>query len=346
MAKSGHEPNIADVAQLAGVSPTTVSRVLNNRGYLSEATKEKVSQAMAELHYRPNEVARALLGQRTRVVGVIVPTVELPFFGEVAVSLEHTLMERGYRTLLCNSLGRAEIERDYLRQLEGHRVDGIITGAHNDTLPEYSNTRLPIVTIDREISSHIPNVRSDNHAGGVAATELLLSRGARAPLLLTSTSGPHNLREAGYRDVVTNAGIAPRVHTVPFGTPEPERTRAIFAIMDSMRDTVDSVFATDDLSACTVIEWARVRSVAIPEDLLVIGFDGTRAIRTATPWLSTISQHIPRIARSAVSVLLDRIDAGTTREVIPPDQLVFPISVVDASTTGGTDGISHQLMKR
>ena len=121
MVRQSREPNIADVAALAGVSPTTVSRVLNNRGYLSQATKDKVAQAMAELRYRPNEVARALLGQRTRIVGVILPTVALPFFGEVAVSVEHALAERGYRTLLCNSLGRSEIERDYLLQLEGNR---------------------------------------------------------------------------------------------------------------------------------------------------------------------------------------------------------------------------------
>ncbi|MCW5950662.1 MAG: LacI family DNA-binding transcriptional regulator [Propionibacteriaceae bacterium] len=147
MARPGREPNIADVAALAGVSPTTVSRVLNNRGYLSQATKDKVAAAMAELHYRPNEVARALLGQRTRIVGVILPTVSLPFFGEVAVSLEHALAERGYRTLLCNSLGRSEIERDYLLQLEGNRVDGLISGAHSDTIG-VRHRRLPVVTID------------------------------------------------------------------------------------------------------------------------------------------------------------------------------------------------------
>lgn len=104
-----------------------MSRVLNNRGYLSQRTKDRVAQAIEELNYRPNEVARALLGQRTKMIGVIVPTVALPFFGEVVVSLEHALEQHGYRLLLCNSLGRADLEREYLDLLISNRVDGIIS---------------------------------------------------------------------------------------------------------------------------------------------------------------------------------------------------------------------------
>lgn len=341
MARPGSEPTIADVAVLAGVSPTTVSRVLNNRGHLSQATKDKVAEAMADLHYRPNEVARALLGQRTRVVGVILPTVALPFFGEVAVSLEHALAERGYRTLLCNSLGRSEVERDHLLQLEGNRVDGIISGAHNDSIPEYATTRLPVVTIDRELAPHIPNVRADNTAGGRLATELLVGRGARRPALFTSTSGPRNLREAGYRAVLAEAGIEPTVVTVRFGTPEPERSRLIDAALDGLGDTIDAVFATDDLTACAIIDWARRNGRTIPDDLKVVGFDGTGALRAAVPWLTTVQQPIGQICRAAVEILLRRIEdgpaapdpstPGAERPAVAPVE--FPVSLIEGATT-------------
>ncbi len=334
MARQSREPNIADVAALAGVSPTTVSRVLNNRGYLSQATKDKVAAAMTELHYRPNEVARALLGQRTRIVGVILPTVSLPFFGEVAVSLEHALAERGYRTLLCNSLDRSEIERDYLLQLEGNRVDGLISGAHNDTIPEYATTRLPVVTIDRELAGHIPNVRADNATGGRLATELLLRRGCRRPALFTSTSGPRNLREAGYRAVLAEAGVEPAVVTVRFGTPEPERTQLIDAALDELSADIDGVFATDDLTACAVVDWARRIGRKVPDDLRVVGFDGTTAIRAAAPWLSTVQQPIRQICRAAVDVLLERIEAGSRndeRPVVAPMEL--PVTLLEGATT-------------
>lgn len=332
MARPGREPNIADVAALAGVSPTTVSRVLNNRGYLSQATRDKVAHAIAELRYRPNEVARALLGQRTRIVGIILPTVSLPFFGEVAVSLEHALAERGYRTLLCNSLGRSEIERDYLLQLEGNRVDGLISGAHNDTIPEYATTRLPVVTIDRELAGHIPNVRADNAMGGRLATELLLRRGCRRPALFTSTSGPRNLREAGYRAVLAEAGIEPTVVTVKFGTPEPDRSRLIDAALDEFGPGIDAVFATDDLTACAVVDWARRAGRRVPEDLRVVGFDGTSAIRAAAPWLTTVQQPIRQLSRAAVELLLAQIE-GDPGEDRPSGSVEFPVTLIEGSTT-------------
>lgn len=332
MSRQSNQPSIADVAAKAGVSPTTVSRVLNNRGYLSEETKQKVARAMAELNYRPNEVARALLGSRTRIVGIIVPTVALPFFGELTVHLEHALTEHGYRTLICNSLGRAEIERDYLTQLEGNRVDGLIAGAHNSSIPEYATTRLPVVTIDRDLSEHIPNVRADNLAGGRMATQLLMDSGCRRPLLLTSRIGPHNLREAGYREVLRESGVEPTIATVLFGTPEPERTRLIHRVLDDLQGTVDGVFATDDLAACTTIDWARQRGVRIPEDFKVVGFDGTLAIHSAVPWLTTVQQPLQRIAHAAVDLLVERIEANNGNQPSEKMTVEFPVNLLDGTT--------------
>ena len=216
---SSREPTLADVAELAGVSLTTVSRVLNNRGYLSEKTKKNVADAIETLGYRPNSLARALHGKRTQTVGLIVPAVSLPFFGELAVEVENALADAGYRILICNSMGRADREREYLSLLVGNRVDGIISGAHNEGLGEYDTIRMPLVTIDRELSPSIPNVRCANEEAGAMATRALIEGGCRHPLLLTSRSGPRNLREAGYRAEIERASLTPRVVTVPFDTP-------------------------------------------------------------------------------------------------------------------------------
>ncbi|MFT4295928.1 MAG: LacI family DNA-binding transcriptional regulator [Micropruina sp.] len=328
------EPSLTDVAARAGVSPTTVSRVLNNRGYLSQHTKDRVAQAIDELQYRPNQIARSLLGQRTRTVGVIVPTVALPFFGEIAAGVERALATRGYRTLLCNSMGRTEAEREYLDQLRGNRVDGVISGAHNDSIPEYATTQLPVVTIDRELAPHIPNVRADNRAGGRLATELLLNRGSRRPVLFTSTSSTRNLREAGYREVLSEAGIEPLVVTVNFHTPEPERSRQIHAALDQHAAAIDAVFATDDLMAGTVLEWARRAGRRVPDDLRVIGFDGTEAVRRAMPWLSTVQQPIAALCETAVQRLLGLIDSGPSNgpeSAVPPAEL--PVTLIEGATT-------------
>ncbi len=336
MPEPKREPSLADVAALAGVSPTTVSRVLNNRGYLSQKTKDRVAAAIDELDYRPNEIARALLGQRTRMIGVIMPTVALPFFGEVAVSLEHALSQQGYRMLLCNSLGRAEIERQYLDLLHANRVDGLVSGAHNqNVVADYERTRLPLVTVDRQMAPHVPNVRADNEAGGRLATEHLLRRGSRRPALLTSSSSARNLRENGYRAALAESGIAPLVATVDFATPENQRAEAIDAALDRLGDDVDGVFATDDLTAGSVLDWAARRGRRVPDELRVIGFDGTTAIRRALPGLTTVQQPIRMICRAAVDLLVGQIEAGPRHDdpPVPVQPVVFPVKLLEGTTT-------------
>ncbi|WP_022869094.1 LacI family DNA-binding transcriptional regulator [Schaalia vaccimaxillae] len=308
------EPTLADVAEKAGVSLTTVSRVLNNRGYLSEATKTRVADAIAELGYRPNQVARALHGMKTNMIGLIVPTVALPFFGELAVEVENVLAEHGYRTLICNSMGRADREREYLNLLIGNRVDGIISGAHNENLAEYESIRMPLVTVDRDLTDRIPNIRCNNEDAGRIATRRLIDGGAHRPALLTSRSGDHNLRERGYRSVLAEAGIEPLVFAVPFDTDPRHRQAMVNEALDGAKGSFDAVFSTDDLGAAEAIEWARTRELSVPEDLRVIGFDGTMALRRALPGLTTLHQPLDLIARQAVKVLLAQIDARSSED--------------------------------
>ena len=336
MPQPQREPTLADVARVAGVSLTTVSRVLNNRGYLSRTTKDKVAAAIAELGYRPNQVARALHGKATHTIGLIVPTVALPFFGEVAVGVENSLAAHGYRILVCNSMGRADREREYLDLLVGHRVDGIISGAHNENLPEYGSVRMPLVAIDRELAPTVPNVRCRNEEGGAIATRHLLRRGSRRPVLLTSRAGAHNHREAGYRSVLAEAGIEPCVLTVDFHTPDDERQALVESRLDSVEGDLDGVFATDDLTAAGVLEWAYQRGINVPEELKVVGFDGTTAVRRALPGLTTVAQPIAAIAQSAVELLLGQIEAQAEGRDLFGDDPVPAVELPVELITGRT----------
>ena len=329
------EPTLTDVAQAAGVSPTTVSSVLNNRGYLSEATKLRVAQAIEELGYRPNQVARALHGKSTQTVGVFGPTVALPFFGELAAELEDALAERGYRILVCNSMGRADREREYLDLLVSHRVDGIISAGHNEDRVDYQHIRMPLVTVDRDLSPTVTNVRCDNLDAGRTATRHLLGRGATAPALLTSRSGPHNLREAGYREVLADAGIEPVVLTVDFHTPDRQRARLISSQLDGVRDRIDAVFATDDLSAAAVLDWAKGRGLEVPEAFKVVGFDGAAALRRALPGLTTVRQPIAQLARTAASrlVALMAAQAAGREPLACPPTIELPGELLPGQTS-------------
>ena len=248
-------------------------------------------------------------------MGLIVPAVSLPFFGELAVEVENALAEAGYRILICNSMGRAEREREYLSLLVGNRVDGIISGAHNEGLSEYDTIRMPLVTIDRELSPSIPNVRCANRDAGALATRALLDAGCRHPLLLTSRSGPRNLREAGYCAEIERAGLEPRIVTIPFDTPTPQRFALVQSSLDQAcaRSPIDAVFATDDLA--------------------VIGFDGTETMRRALPHLATIRQPISQIAQAAVDILLEQMEGTLPRPIdeageSPAPTLEFPGTLI------------------
>ncbi|WP_194948084.1 LacI family DNA-binding transcriptional regulator [Actinomyces trachealis] len=329
------EPTLADVAKIAGVSLTTVSRVLNNRGYLSQRTRDAVADAIKELNYRPNQLARALHGMSTQTIGLIVPSTALPFFGELAVGVENALAEHGYRILICSSMGNVEREKQYLDLLLSNRVDGIITGAHNENITEYATVRMPLVSIDREIPG-VPNIRCDNAAGGRLATQHLLDGGAKRPALICSSTGPRNLRETGYREALSRVDVKPVILTVPFHTPDAEREQLIFKGLDSVASQIDSVFATDDLTAATVLDWARSRDLKVPEDFTVVGFDGTTALRRALPGLTTIRQPIAELAERAVEILVAQIakrEAGA--EVCgdtPPLPCVLPVELVPGWT--------------
>ena len=166
-----------DVAREAGVSKTTVSRVLNQRGYLSEETIAKVQRAMEKLNYRPNAIARQLYKQETKLVGLIFPTIDDPFFGQLEAALENELYRRGYKVLMGNSQNNPAKERSFLRQLLNRQVDGLIVGAHNQAIGEYQRTNLPIVSIEQIVSRNVPVVASDNYNGGRLATQRLLDDG-------------------------------------------------------------------------------------------------------------------------------------------------------------------------
>ena len=168
---------IKDVAERVGVSVTTVSRVLNNRGYLSEDLKRRVYQAMEELNYQPNELARSLFRKKSNIIGLIIPDISHPFFSEIAIHIETFAYKSGYKILLCNSQLDKKKEKDYLNMLKASQVDGIIMGSHTLDTEEYKSINLPLVTLDRQLSESIPYVSSDHYKGGQFSYQTINSQG-------------------------------------------------------------------------------------------------------------------------------------------------------------------------
>lgn len=322
------QPKLSDVATLAGVSPTTVSRVLNNRGYLSEKTRSKVFEAMKTLGYRPNAIARSLQGRKSQLIGLIFPSVAHPFYGEMAYRIESHLADAGYKTILCNSGDRPEAEQRYLDMLLANQVDGVITGAHSQFVAKFPLMGAPLVTIDRAETGKAPNVRCDNYDGGYRATSLLLERGAKELVHITSTASEGNLRLRGYRDALTKHGLPDRTLELGFDTPHSQKMELIASYL-AQNPTLDAVFASNDMYAAMVLSCAQKLGLEVSRDLQVIGFDGAPSTRAMLPHLATVVQPIDEIAQRAVARLLHSI-AGQGPDLDGAD--VLPVSVYEGST--------------
>ena len=171
--------SIKDVAQRAGVGVATVSRVLNETGYVSAETRKKVQDAMEELNYIPNELARNLLHKKSGIVAIIIPKISHPFFAEFVLYAEEELLKNGYKTMICSTYSEQNYEKEYLNMLNRHIVDGIIAGGHTLALEDYASVSRPVVALDRFLGEHIPTVASDHRIGGRLAAEKMIECGCK-----------------------------------------------------------------------------------------------------------------------------------------------------------------------
>lgn len=302
---------IRDVAEKAGVTVTTVSRVLNNRGYISEKTRKKVYEAMKELNYQPNELARSLYRRKSYLIGLLIPSVSHPFFAELTSYIEYYAYQNDYKILLCNSLQDVEKEKDYINMLKRHQVDGIIIGSHTLKTEQYLNVNLPIVAIDRYFSEKIPYVASDNYNGGVLATKLLIQNGCRkiahisGPLILNT---PANNRYKAFMDVVKEHNIENVVVETKLNVFDTDEYKKLIIKLFTDHPDIDGVFASSDLIAATIINAAREIGKEVPKDLKIVGYDDISIAKTIVPPLTTIRQPIEEMAKKTIEIILDQID--------------------------------------
>ena len=318
--EANHRPKLEDVAAAAGVSKTTVSRVLNHRGYLSEKTIAKVQKAMQELDYRPNIIARQLYKQRTDLVGMIFPTVDNPFFSQLEAEMERQLYCNGYKVLIGNSQNDPAKEENYLQQLLTHQVDGLIVGTQNRGLIGYQHANLPVVAIDQVVGKNIPVVSSDNYQGGLLATQRLLDDGCRH---IIHTNGPLGLdtptqkRREAYEHLMTKNNLPAITYHLDFNISTIDKERVFRRIFEEHPE-VDGIFAANDTDASTIINLASEYGKRIPEDLKIVGYDGSNVTRLLLPGLTTIQQPIDEMADLAVQLLQARINGQNVKSVVLP----------------------------
>lgn len=320
--------NIKDVAKEAGLAVATVSRVLNNRGYISDLTRKKVYEAMERLNYKPNEIARSLYRRRSNILGIIVPMVSHPFFAELANHVEFYAYQAGYKVLICNSYSDSNKEKGYIELISRNQVDGFIITTYTKDAPEYINSSIPVVTIDRSFSG-LPYITSDHYSGGGLATNLLIESGCKK---IAHISGQldiditANNRSKAFLDVVSQKNIDYVIEQMKLATFENYKNLA-FRFFEKHPD-VDGIFAGSDIIATSFIRVANSLGKGIPKDLKIVGYDDIEMASMFVPALTTIKQHIQNIAEKAVKVLLGKIEG----EEVPIEN-VLPVNLVERETT-------------
>ncbi|WP_416983458.1 LacI family DNA-binding transcriptional regulator [Streptomyces sp. T028] len=304
---------IADVASRAGVSKTTVSRVLNGKGEIQEATVLRVREAISELGYVPSAGAVGLARGSTQVIGMLVPEMSWAWTGTVVQAVLDTLEREGFgMRLLTGNRGEESLRRVGV-QVAAKSFDGLLVIEPEGTLgyiAELHASGLPVVLIDdRGHRPGFPYVETTNREGGEQAARHLLEIGRRRPLIVTGPEGYGCTQErlAGFVDAFAEAGIAVDGRGIFSGGFLFEGGRA--AVRRALADGVafDAVFAHNDASAAGVVVGLREAGLEIPRDVAVVGFDDVELASYTYPALTTIRQPMREMGESAVRMLLEHV---------------------------------------
>ena len=300
---------IKDVAKRAGVGVGTVSRMLNDSGYVAEETREKIEGAMRELNYTPNELARNLYHKRSGIIAVLVPNVSNPFFTEFVDYAEAELYEAGYKMMICNTVKERNAELEYLDMLNRHIVEGVITGVHSLDVEEYRKIHKPIVALDRYLGEHIPVVAVNHKEGGRLAAETLIRNGCKKVLHFmgsTAVESPYHERHYEFERIMKANHIKTYTYELEWNRFDSEYHREAVQDVFAKGIEFDGVFGVDGLAIECMNESIR-RHLKVPRDVKFVSYDGTFITELVEPKMTSVVQPIEGLAKESVRLLCNLI---------------------------------------
>ena len=315
------------VAQAAGVSPSTVSRILNGTASVSLDKRQAVDDAIKKLDFRPNPVARGLAGGRTLSIGVLTQTISSPFYGEALRGIEDRLEADGYIPIFVSGHWHEAGERKAFEALLSRRVDGVIVLAGrlpNRALQRYAKT-LPMVVVGRQLQGpQLFSLEFDNRAGGRLATQHLIECGHTRIAFIAGDPAHQDAldRQGGYRDALEAAGIAfdPAL-VLPGDFTESSGLLAVGRLLEG-RVPFTAIFAANDQSAIGAALGLYRKNVRVPDDVSLVGFDDLAPAKFAIPPLTTIRQSVYEMGSQAAAAMLDLLRGTVPAVELSPPQLV------------------------
>lgn len=327
MKKENSAPTMKDVAREAGVALGTVSKVVNGLP-VGDSYKARVEEAIKKLNYQVNSYAQGLKANKTYTVALLIPNTRDPFFGLLAFHINLALLKRKYRMLLLCTDSDSAQEQEYITMAQQNKVDGIIGLTYNPNLIIEENT--PFVSIDRSLGSKIPCVACDNFAGGQLAAEKLSDLGCKKVAFLrvgSSLNNEPNKRKAGFENGCLSRSLEYEMKIINDGESFEQFVDFLKEHMKDGRLEFDGIFCVTDGLAHFTYNQLLALGLRVPEDVQLIGFDGTRYFGTSEYICSTIVQPVPEMAEMCVELLLQ--ESMTTK----PPLVCLPVTYAYGGTT-------------
>lgn len=315
--------SIREVAKLAGVSPATVSRVINGTANVEAEKKERVLRAISETGFRPNEVARSLFKKSAKMIGLIIPSIQNPFFTQMSSAIEKTAEKYGYRLILCNTMGDLKKEKNAISMLSSMNADGIILTTSNEKIRTFLNKcEIPIVTMDRLISKNATAgyIHCDHYEGGRIAAQHLIDCGCKN---IVCVRGPKDIssakeRYAGYRDVCKEQNMIEQTVECDY-----DFNAGLTAAEELLKryPKVDGIIACNDMVAISIYKILHKKKIRVPEEVQLIGYDNVYISTLVSPELTTVAQPIEEIGVKAAELLIHK-EENREKEFVFHAQLV------------------------
>lgn len=318
--KNGQDYTIVDIARELNISAATVSRALNNHNDISDATKERVRNMARKMGYQRNRIASGLRSKKSYTVGFIIPSLSSFFQTELLTDIQNQMHEYGYNVIICQSNESFELEQELVNTLYSYRVDALFASltlftSNYNHFQAFIDRGIPVVFYDRvpKEKMHAHVIKGDDFRGGFLAGNHLIETGCKSFAFINGpvTCNLYHDRYKGFKAALEGGGFVLEedmvyCHELTYENAW-DTCRKIF---DEKKIRPDGIFATNDISAIAILQYAKERGIKVPSELKIIGYSNDPRTSFVTPSITTIDQKIPEIADSVVKAFLDLINGN------------------------------------
>jgi len=330
---------IKDIARELNISKSTVSRVLRNCHDVSEDTRVKVCNLVEKLNFEPNSIAKQLKQRKTFIIGVVIPSLRIPFYSMAICGIQKVASTKGYNVMICQNEDSSDVEAENIISLMKSKVDGLLISlaantsnfSHVEILKE---KKIPIVLFNRvNPQLNLPMVSVNDYKGAYMATEYLISRGN---LKIAFISGPSKLklcqdRLKGYLDCLTHNAYPIRESLIFESNFNSSNGETIAKVMMMLPIKPDAIFCISDSVAFGVLKYLKMNKISVPGDISVMGFTNEPLAEFVEPGLSTVAQPIIEIGENAAHLLLDILEKKKDQR-IENSIIIDPCLIIREST--------------